>query len=169
MIKPAPAPPRAEKVDAVIANLRHSGAMEKRPQDIDREIPDSRVLGCPPARYGLIAFGWLCVGLGVIGTFLPVMPTTIFLILALWAFSKSSPRFHRWLYNHPRLGRPMRDWHAHRVIPIPAKCLALTMMTASLLFVTFFVAEGWALPLGLALVLGTVAAYIVTRPHRIPV
>ncbi len=142
--------------------------MERPPETAEFELPESPVLGCPPARYGLIAFGWLCVGLGVIGVVLPVMPTTIFLIMALWAFSKSSARVHRWLYSHPRLGRPLRDWQAHRVIPIPAKCLALGMMTASLLFVTVFVAEGWALPLGLALVLGTVAAYIVTRPHRMP-
>ncbi|MEE9209247.1 MAG: YbaN family protein [Kiloniellales bacterium] len=142
--------------------------MERGPDDIEYQLPEARVMGCPPARYGLIAFGWLCVGLGVIGAFLPVLPTTIFLILALWAFSKSSARVHHWLYRHPRLGRPLRAWHAQRVIPIPAKCLALSMMAASLLFVTFFVAEGWAWPLGLALGLGSVAAYIVTRPHRIP-
>ncbi len=142
--------------------------MERRPDDPGFEIPESRVLTCPPARYGLIVFGWICVGLGVMGTFLPVMPTTIFLILALWAFSKSSARFHGWLYSHPRLGRTLRAWQAHRVIPIPAKCMAVSMMTASLLYVTFFVAEGWALPLGLALGLGAVAGYIVTRPHRLP-
>ncbi len=93
----------------------------------------------------------------------------LFLILALWAFSKSSPRFHRWLYSHPQLGRPLRAWHAHRVIPVPVKCLALSMMLLGLVYVILFVAEGWALPLGLALALGTVATYIVTRPHRIPV
>ncbi len=63
----------------------------------------------------------------------------------------------------------MRAWHAHRVIPIPAKCLALGMMLLSLVYVILFVVEGWALTLGLTLALGTVAAYIVTRPHRIPV
>ncbi len=88
--------------------------------------------------------------------------------MALWAFSKSSARLRHWLYSHARLGRALRAWHARRVIPMPAKCLALTMMTVSLLYVTLFVAEGWALPLGLALGLGAVAAYIVTRPHRIP-
>ncbi len=156
-------------VNRPLARLDHAGYMEPRPEPTAAAVPESHVLACPPARYGLIAFGWLCVGLGVIGAFLPVMPTTIFLILALWAFSKSSPRCHRWLYGHPQLGRPLRAWHAHRVIPIPAKCLALSMMLLSLVYVVLFIAEGWALPLGLTLALGTLAGYIVTRPHRIPV
>lgn len=132
------------------------------------ERPESRVQACTSVRYGLVAFGWLNVGLGVAGLLLPVVPTTIFLILALWAFSKSWVRFHDWLYSHPRLGRSLRAWHRERIIPLPAKCLALGMMGASLLYVTLFVAEGWALPLGLGLGLGAVAAYIVTRPHRRP-
>ena len=121
---------------------------------------------CGPVRYGLIAFGWLNVALGVIGLFLPVMPTTIFLLIALWAFSKSSVRFHGWLYNHPTLGVTIRDWHAHRVIPVKAKILAVAFMSASLAYVTLFVAQGWLLPLGLAAGLGAVATFILTRPSR---
>ena len=125
------------------------------------------VMPCAAVRYGLIAFGWLNVGLGVIGAFLPVMPTTIFLIVALWAFSRSSLRFHSWLYHHPRLGPPLQAWHKHRVIPLPAKLFAVAMMSASLIYVSVYVAESWLLPLGLSLMLGAVAAYILTRPHRI--
>lgn len=142
---------------------------QNAPDQYDPEIPENRALSCTGLRYGLLAFGWLCVGLGVVGMLLPVMPTTIFLILALWAFSKSSLRFHAWLYRHPRLGRTLRAWHRHRVIPLPAKCLAVTMMSASLLYVTLFVAQGWLLPALLGLTLASVAAYILTRPHRIPV
>jgi len=146
----------------------HARSMDGEARNSQSERPSSRVHDCASVRYGLIAFGWLNVGLGIVGMLLPVMPTTIFLILALWAFSKSSIRFHDWLYSHPRLGRSLRAWHRHRVIPLPAKCLAVAMMSASLLYVTLFVAEGWLLPLGLGLGLGAVAAYIVTRPHRLP-
>ena len=119
---------------------------------------------CRAVRWGLIAFGGLNVGLGAVGMLLPVMPTTVFLLIALWAFSKSSLRFHRWLYHHPTLGRTLRAWHAHGVIPPGAKALAAASMAASLAYVTLFVAEGWSLPIALALVFSTVLGFILSRP-----
>ncbi len=124
---------------------------------------------CKPWRAALTAFGCLNVGLGILGMILPVMPTTVFLLIALWAFSKSSLRFHHWLYNHPRLVRTLRAWHAHGVIPARAKMAAVTMMSGSLVYVTLFVAQGWQLPVGLGLVLATIATFLVSRPSRVPV
>ena len=124
---------------------------------------------CAPARIGLLLFGWLNVGLGILGMILPVMPTSVFLLIALWAFSKSSLRFHRWLFDHPTLGRTIRAWHVHGVIPVRAKLMALGAMTSSLIYVTLYVADGWALPLGLAMTLSAVSAFIITRPSRVPV
>ena len=63
-----------------------------------------RVRRFPPARYAMLGFGWICVGFGIVGVFLPVWPSTVFFLLALWAFSNSSQRFHNWLYTHPRFG-----------------------------------------------------------------
>ncbi len=118
-------------------------------------------------RRGLFVLGLLCVALGVAGMVLPVLPSTVFFLIALWAFSRSSAKFHAWLYHHPRLGGPLRRWHAHRVIPLPAKLLAVGTMAASLAFVALYVAEDWVLPSVLGAVLATVAAYILTRPHRV--
>lgn len=78
-----------------------------------------------------IIFGWTCTGLGVVGAFLPVMPTTPFLLVALWAFSKSSPRLQRWLMNHPRYGATLRDWHEHGAIGTNIKVIAVVAMLAS--------------------------------------
>jgi hypothetical protein len=115
----------------------------------------------------LIAFGWLNVGLGMVGAILPVMPTTVFMLMALWAFSKSSPRFHRWLYTHPRFGPVLQDWQQERAIPGPTKALALTMMAVSIAWLGASSAP-FAVVLVVSTGLGMLALWIVTpaRPGR---
>lgn len=90
-------------------------------------------------RYSWLALGWLCVGLGIAGAFLPLLPTTVFMLIAAWAFSRSSPRWHQWLRNHQRFGHLVRGWEDHHAMPKRAKRIAwLTLgvsylLTASLL------------------------------------
>lgn len=120
------------------------------------------------ARWALLAFGWVNVCLGLIGIVIPGMPTTIFMIVAFWAFTKSSPQFQNWLWNHPRFGPPLRAWHQHRVIPLRAKISAVVMMAISFFIVTVFIAEDWVLPALLALVLVPVCAYLLSRSSTIP-
>jgi hypothetical protein len=143
-----------------------------QPHQLDQPEPSDQPgggrLSCPGMRQALLVLGWVCVGLGVAGIFLPVMPTTVFLLIAAWAFSRSSHRFHRWLYEHPRLGRSIRDWHAHRVIPVRAKLLAVTMMSVSVTILAVFVNAHWALPVGVGVLLATIAAYILSRPSAVP-
>lgn len=92
-----------------------------------------------PRRLRLVylALGWVFFGLGAAGVVLPLLPTTPFMLLALWAFSQSSERFHRWLYHHPVFGPRLRQWHEQRVIPWPVKLTALVTMAASLLIMWF--------------------------------
>ena len=116
-------------------------------------------------RTALVAFGWANVAAGLVGIFVPGLPTTVFLLIALWAFSRSSPRFNAWLVNHPRFGPLLRDWRTDRVVPVRAKCLALGMMAISLGVATVL-ADGWVLPAALAAVLAAVAAFLLTRPSR---
>jgi uncharacterized protein len=119
-------------------------------------------------RWALMAFGIVNVSIGVVGMFLPGLPTTVFLLIALWAFSRSSLRFHAWLWNHPRLGPPIRDWHTYRVIPMKAKLLASVMMAGSFIYVVGFVAEDWKLPLVMAAILLPVVIFILTRASAPP-
>jgi uncharacterized membrane protein YbaN (DUF454 family) len=127
-------------------------------------VKDDERLVCAPARYLLMTLGWFNVGLGGIGLFVPLMPTTVFLLIALWLFSKSSVRFQRWLYDHPKLGATLRAWHTHRAIPTLAKLAALVMMSVSWMIVALFVADDWLLPAGLALILAPIGAFIASRP-----
>jgi uncharacterized membrane protein YbaN (DUF454 family) len=96
----------------------------------------------PPTRPWLrplyFAAGMIFVVLGVIGAFLPVIPTTGPLILAAFFFSRSSHRVHTWLVTHPRFGRVIREFETDRRIPLRAKVLALATMVPA-----FVYAAGW--------------------------
>jgi len=117
----------------------------------------------PVIKIILIAFGWLNVVIGAIGIIVPGLPTTIFLIIALWSFSQSSDRFHKWLYNHRLLGSPVREWTQHGTIPRKAKVLAIFAMSVSLVFILYST-EHWVWPSLASLLMVCVAIYILTRP-----
>ena len=75
----------------------------------------------------------LCVGLAFVGTFVPGIPTTIFLIVALWAFAKSSKKFHSWLLNHKRFGPILQNWESHKVVPRKAKILMVILQISAVI------------------------------------
>ncbi len=116
------------------------------------------------ARYGWLALGFLFVALGVIGALLPLMPTTIFLILAAGCFARSSPRLEAWLLDHPRFGPTLRAWRRDRAIPRRAKLLACTGIALG--YALFLATARPHLPLALvvAAVMAACALFILTRP-----
>lgn len=127
----------------------------------------------PPAtgrlRWAYLTLGWFFVALGLVGVALPVLPTTPFLILALWAFARSSRRFHDWLYHHRRFGPPLRDYREYRVIPPRAKIFAVGAMAGSLVYVTLFSAAPWFAIAPMALLMTIGAVYVLRCPSRRPV
>jgi uncharacterized protein len=115
-----------------------------------------------------LGLGWLSVGLGIIGIILPILPTTPFLLVAVWAFSRSSPELAEKLRNHPKAGPYIRAWQDHGAIPVVGKILAVTMMTVMGIYLAgFSVLPGWA-ALVACLVMIAVGIYIVTRPSVPP-
>ncbi|HEY0853043.1 MAG TPA: YbaN family protein [Bradyrhizobium sp.] len=110
------------------------------------------------------SLGWVMVALGVIGLIMPLMPGTIFLIVAAACFARSSPRLEAWLLDHPTFGRSLRDWRATGAIPRPAKAMACAGMAIG--FVVFWYSADPSLPLAavVAVLFLACAAYVVSRP-----
>lgn len=115
-----------------------------------------------------MAFGWLCFGLGFIGIFLPILPTTPFMIVALWAFSKGSPKLHAWLLNHPKFGSILQDWEQHKVIPIKAKLTAATFIGASAIYILFFSNVPTYAAIMSVSTMACAITYVLTRPSKKP-
>ncbi|MCK0197782.1 YbaN family protein [Ancylobacter sp. 6x-1] len=116
-----------------------------------------------PLRWVMIGLGWLCVALGIIGIFTPMMPGTVFLIIAAWLFSRSSPRFETWLVTHRRLGPSVVAWRRNGAVPRWAKIFAVVSMAFS-----FGLLVVMGLPVlvlaGTAACFVGVAAYLISRP-----
>ncbi|MEM8743488.1 MAG: YbaN family protein [Pseudomonadota bacterium] len=120
------------------------------------------------ARLVYLGLGWLFFGIGVIGAFLPVLPTTPFMLLALWAFSNSSEKLRSWLYNHKVFGPPLQRWQEHRVISATAKMMSIGTMSVSFIYLAFFTDLGWAWLLATGLLMAYGAYFILTKPSRTP-
>lgn len=114
-----------------------------------------------------LTIGGFFVGLGVLGAVLPVLPTTPFLLISLWAFSKSSVRLETWLLTHKHFGPKLRAWKSHRVIPLPAKLAAWGSMLASLTLM-IVARRSWLAIGGAASVMAIGAIYIATKPSTPP-
>ncbi|WP_187640152.1 YbaN family protein [Bosea sp. F3-2] len=113
----------------------------------------------------LFAVGWIFTALGIIGLMLPVMPGTIFLILAAWCFSRSSPRFEAWLLGHPRLGPHVKRWRETGAIARRAKYLACGSMVLSFGLLTQTSAPPIALATTAICLIGA-GTYVASRPQR---
>ena len=115
----------------------------------------------------LISIGWLCVGLAFIGTFVPGIPTTIFLIIALWAFAKSSKKFHTWLLSHKRFGPILQNWETHKVVPRKAKQLMVVLQIIAVIIFHYSI-QNIYLTIGLIILLIFVARYVISLPSKPP-
>ena len=91
--------------------------------------------------YILTILGLLSLGLGIAGAFVPVLPTTPFLLLAAALFMKGNRKLYDWLMNHPKMGVYISNFVVHKAIPMRVKVMSVTTVWLTLLFCTFFVAE----------------------------
>jgi len=119
-------------------------------------------------RWIYLLLGWLFFAIGLLGAFLPVLPTTPLMILALWAFARSSQRLHDWLYTHRTFGPPLQRWQEHRVIPVSAKMASIGAMSASLGYMLVFSDLSPAILLVTAALMAYGGWYVLTKPSSVP-
>lgn len=112
----------------------------------------------------LLAGGAMALGLGVLGVFLPLLPTTPFLLLAAACFARSSRRFHDWLLGHRVLGRYIRDYREGRGMPLRAKIVALALLWGSIGSSALLVVELLWVRLLLAAIAVAVTVHLVRLP-----
>ena len=113
-----------------------------------------------------LVLGWISLIIGVIGIFVPLLPTTPLILLAAYCFSRGSEKVHHWLITRPRFGPMIRDWEDRGMIRRPAKiraAIVLVLTFAAVLVFSHF--EMWVK--GLVSVVGvSVLTFILSRPEK---
>jgi len=111
----------------------------------------------------LMIIGWLCIVLGVLGIFLPLLPTTVFILLAAYCFSRSSERFHRWMLEHKYFGEILQTYQAGLGMPRKVRRRVLCLLWLSMGVSMWVVGQWWAVLLLSVIGLG-VSGYLLQLP-----
>lgn len=114
-----------------------------------------------PRRWVLICLGFLFVGLGTVGMFVPILPTTPFLLLAAFFFARSSERFYHWLMNHKLFGPYLRNYREHKAMTLRAKIITLSVMWLAIGYVVLFTDQSLLVDFILVLIAVGVTVHIV--------
>ena len=118
----------------------------------------------PGVRAAYLLLGCLCVALGVAGAFLPVLPTTPFMLLAAACFARASTRFYNWLLNTRAFGPAILEWREHHSIPYRIKLIAIAMMAGTLTASILLAVE----PAWLQALLAVLGVVLAVWMYRIP-
>ncbi|EHJ94653.1 Inner membrane protein ybaN [Vreelandella boliviensis LC1] len=102
--------------------------------------------------------------IGVLGIFLPLLPTTVFMLMAVYCASKGSPRFETWIRSRHYVGPLLVTWEQERAIPRRAKLAAVSMIALSALITAWSLGPGWQRWLMVVLLM-LIALWLVTRPE----
>ena len=117
-----------------------------------------------PLRYLLFGFALLCLLIGIIGIFVPGLPTTVFILLAGWAAASSSHRFSAWLEEHRAFGPTLRDWRETRAVSRRAKLSATAMMSACAVILFLTTSRPW-LAEAITAIMAIVLMWLWRRPE----
>lgn len=128
------------------------------------ELAHNKVVKNPILRALLFMVGWLSVALGVIGIFLPVLPTTPFLLLAAACFIRTSPKFYDWLVQHPKLAKYLIYYLEGKGIPLKGKVYTLITLWTTIIISAFILLDSQIVRVILPTVALLVSIYIMRQP-----
>lgn len=114
----------------------------------------------PIIRYLCVVSGVLSCVLGVIGIFVPLLPTTPFLLLSAALLFRSSPRLYQRLLDHPLMGPYIRNFREHKAIPLRVKIVSVSLVWLTILYAVFFLIEHWVLEMLVLLLAAGITVYI---------
>lgn len=120
-----------------------------------------------PVRWLFKALALASLALGIIGAFVPVMPTVPFVLLAAWAATKGSPRLAHWMETHPRMGPMIMDWRNGGIVSRNAKWVATVMMSGGAITMSLFVRPWW-IPTVAISIMAAVGIWLWQRPEHAP-
>lgn len=115
----------------------------------------------PILRQILIIGGLLFVAIGIIGMFLPLLPTTIFFILAAWCFARSSEKFHNWLHNNRLFGKYLRNYRIKKGMTIKSKAASIALLLIGISISAFYLTENLYVRILLAVIAIGVSWHII--------
>ncbi len=124
-----------------------------------------RLIANPVLRWAVFVLGAVSLLLGILGIFLPLLPTTPFILLAAACFARSSARFYLWITSHHRFGPMVADFLAGKGLPMRAKQMAWLLLWVSIIFGCFWVDFVWA-RVAMLITASLVSLYIWRLPVR---
>lgn len=138
----------------------------KRSRDFTDYSHETKVSDNPVLRYVWLVLGFLFTGLGFLGYILPGLPGTVFILIAVYFFARSSPRFYNWLLNNRIFGEMIRDWRAGKGLSLKAKTMAISVIAITITISVTAIPNS-IVKLIVALCGVGVSLYLWTRPTKV--
>ena len=135
------------------------------PRDYTDYSYETKVSSNPILRYVWLVLGFLFTGLGFLGYVLPGLPGTVFILIAVYFFARSSPRFYNWLLNNRIFGELIRDWRAGKGLSLKAKMMAIAVIAVTIAFSIFAIQNSVVKTIVASCGVG-VSLYLWTRPTK---
>jgi uncharacterized membrane protein YbaN (DUF454 family) len=131
-------------------------------------LPEVNVHHRPIVRWTLLFAGTVFVGIGILGIFLPLLPTTVFFLIAAWCYARSSPRLYDWLHNNRVFGKYIKNYRQGNGITLTGKIITIVLLWGGILY-SIFVTEMLAVRLILAVIAIGVTVHVSVIPtHKEP-